>query len=142
MIIDRTATGTSKPYFASRSKDQEPGSRFVGESLAQLLNDPTARGMPRDIEVQYASPTMVDDEEAVEHAERDRGDGEEVHRRDYLTVIPQEGEPTFGPFRVSWCPADRIGINASPVGGITGKTYTLSGDSSVPEPPDELFASG
>jgi len=68
--------------------------------------------MPRDIEVQYASPTMVDDEEAVEHAERDRGDGEEVHRRDYLTVIPQEGEPTFGPFRVSWCPAESRNASA------------------------------
>ena len=39
---------------------------------------------------------MADDEEAVEHAERNRGDGEEVHRSDGFSMIAQKGEPTFG----------------------------------------------
>jgi|HubBroStandDraft_1064217.scaffolds.fasta_scaffold20365_5 hypothetical protein len=37
----------------------------VWERLSQLLNDPSARGMPRDMEVQDAAPIMADDKEAV-----------------------------------------------------------------------------
>ena len=46
---------------------------------------------------------MADDEEAVEHAERDRRDGEEVHRRDSFSMIAQKGEPMFGWLGISWC---------------------------------------
>ena len=44
--------------------------RFKWKCLAQLLDDPTARQMLRDVDVQDASTIVADDEEAVEHAER------------------------------------------------------------------------
>ena len=39
--------------------------RFKGKCLAQLLDDPTASRMLRDVNVQDASTIMADDEEAV-----------------------------------------------------------------------------
>ncbi|MGB2602738.1 MAG: hypothetical protein WBC78_04045 [Candidatus Sulfotelmatobacter sp.] len=93
IFIAWIAAGTSKPYFATWSKNDEPLSRLIRKSLAQLLDDPTAGRMPRDIEVQNAFPVVDDDEEAVEHVEGKRRDGEEVHRRDDFTVIPQKGPP-------------------------------------------------
>jgi hypothetical protein len=38
--------------------------------------------MPRDIEVQNPAAVVAHDEEAVEHTERDRGDGKEIHGND------------------------------------------------------------
>jgi hypothetical protein len=60
-------------------EDEEPGNSIVRESLAQLLRDPAARRMPRDIAMQDAAAIMADDEEAVEHAERNSWDRKEVH---------------------------------------------------------------
>jgi hypothetical protein len=60
---------------------------FKGKRLAQLLDDPTARRMLRDVNVQDAPPIMTDDEEAVEHAERNRWHSEEVHCRDRLSMV-------------------------------------------------------
>jgi hypothetical protein len=48
--------------------------------------------MTGDIEMQDAPSIMTDDEEAIQHAECDRGHGEEVHGRNGLSVIAQEGE--------------------------------------------------
>ena len=39
---------------------------------------------------------MFDDEEAIEHAERQRRHREEVERRHHLAVIVKEGQPTLG----------------------------------------------
>jgi hypothetical protein len=62
-------------------------SGIVWERLSQLLNDPSARGMPRDMEVQDAATIMADDKEAVQDAEGQRWDGEEVHRSNGFTMI-------------------------------------------------------
>jgi hypothetical protein len=43
---------------------------------------------------------MTDYEEAVEHAERDRWDGEKVHRGDGFAMIAEKGEPTLGWLRI------------------------------------------
>ena len=104
--------------FGISIKDQEPGSRFVGEGFAQLLNNPTARGMSRDIEVQHAPTMVADDEKAVEHTERDRGDRKEVHGRDGFAMVTQEGEPTLGRLVIS-------GSSAHPTGnGSLGNIET------------------
>jgi hypothetical protein len=58
-------------------------------------------GVPTENFVLFKVVVVTDDEEAVEHTERERRHGEEVHRRDGFPVIPQEREPTFGSFRVS-----------------------------------------
>jgi hypothetical protein len=57
--------------------------------------------MPGDVDVQDAPPIMADDEKAVEHAERNRWHGEEVHRGNRFPMVSKEGEPTFGRVRIS-----------------------------------------
>ena len=54
-------------------KDQEPGTRSIRKCFPQLLDDPRTRRMPGDVEMQDAPPIVADDEEPVEHAERDVG---------------------------------------------------------------------
>jgi hypothetical protein len=89
-------------------KDDEPVSRLIRKSFAQLLDDPTAGRMPRDVEVQDAFPVVADDEEAVEHVVGKRRDGEEVHRRDDFTVIAQKGLPALRGF---WLPGRSFSSN-------------------------------
>src|SRR5215471_15503331 len=59
--------------------------------------------MARDIDVQDATTIVPDDEETIEDAERDRGHGEEIHRRDGFAMVPQEGKPPFGWFGIPRC---------------------------------------
>src|SRR6202008_4445589 len=61
-------------------KDDEPRSGSKWKCFSQLLDDPRAGRMLCDIEVQYAPTIVTDDEEAIEHAEGDRRNSEEVHR--------------------------------------------------------------
>ena len=84
-------------------EDEKPGSRFKRKRFPQLLHDPQARRMLGDVEVQNASTVVTDDEEAVEHTEGNRWNGEEVHRRDGFPMIAQKGEPAFGRFGISRC---------------------------------------
>src|SRR6266550_810029 len=82
-------------------KDQEPGSRFKWKRFPELLNDPQARRVLRDVEVQDPPTVMTDHEEAVEDTKRDRWNSEEIHRRNGFPMIAQKGQPTFGQFWVS-----------------------------------------
>ena len=89
--------------------DQELGRGLVGKGFAKLLHNPTARWMTSDIEVQDASTVMANEKEAVKHAERERRDREEIHRRDGLAVIAKKRQPAFGGF---WAP----GCSSHPAG--------------------------
>ena len=84
-------------------EDQKLGSGTKGKRLAQLLDDPTTRRMLCDVNVQDASPIMADDEEAVEHAERDRWHSEEIHGRNRFPMVSKEGQPALGRVRISRC---------------------------------------
>ncbi|HXP70768.1 MAG TPA: hypothetical protein VOA88_15910 [Candidatus Dormibacteraeota bacterium] len=64
---------------------------FKGKRLRQLLGDPTARRMLRDINVQDAPPIMTDDEEAVEHAEHNRWHRQEIHGNNRFPMVAKEG---------------------------------------------------
>jgi hypothetical protein len=97
---DRTATGTSNPYFASRVENEKPGSRLERKRLSQLLDDPRTRRMPGDVEVQNAPPIMVD-EKAIKHAESDRWGREEIHCGNRFPVVAKESEPTLGGLGIS-----------------------------------------
>src|SRR5439155_17524559 len=72
------------PVFCIPIEDQKPGTRPKRKRLPQLLDDPRARGMAGDVEVQNASTIMADDEKAVEHAERDRRNREINPSRQWL----------------------------------------------------------
>src|SRR5258707_13430209 len=52
--------------------------------------------MLRDVEMQDTPAIVADDKETVEDAERDRGHGEEVHRRNRFPVILKKRAPTVG----------------------------------------------
>src|SRR5215472_5962436 len=91
ILRDRMAARTSVPYFASRSWMRNLGAASNGKRLPQLLDDPTAGRMLRDVEMQDTPAIVTDDKEAVEDAEADRGHGEEVHGRNRFPVIPKKG---------------------------------------------------
>ena len=78
-------------------------SGFKGKGLPQLLDDPTARRMLRDVYVQDASTIMTDDEEAVQHAERNRWRSEEIHGCNRFPMVSKEGQPALDPVRISRC---------------------------------------
>src|SRR5258706_9762769 len=85
-------------------KDDEPRSGSEGKCFSQLLDDPRACRMLCDIEVQDAPTIVTDDEEAIEHAEGDRRNREEVHRGNRFPVVAEKGKPARGRLRISRCP--------------------------------------
>jgi len=59
------------------------------------LHDPIAGGVRRGIEMQDSPPTVLDNKEAIEHAESYGWYGEEVECGDYLAVVVEERQPTL-----------------------------------------------
>ena len=57
-----------------------------------------------NIEVQDAPTIVTDDEKAIEHAEGDRRNTEEVHRSNRFPVITEKGKPALDWLRISRCP--------------------------------------
>src|SRR5580692_10110521 len=54
-----------------------------------------------DIEVQDTPTIVTDDEKAIERAEGNRRNREEVHRGDRFPVIAEKGKPVPGRLRIS-----------------------------------------
>src|SRR6266478_5667812 len=54
-----------------------------------------------DIEVQDTPTVVTDEEKAIERAEGDRRNREEVHRGNRFTVIAEKGKPAPGRLRIS-----------------------------------------
>ena len=92
--------GNLEPVLRIPVEDQKPGGRFKRKRFPQLLDDPHARWMPGDVEMQDATTIVADDEEAVQRPESDRWDHEEVHRGDSFPVVPQKRKPALGWLRV------------------------------------------
>ena len=85
-------------------KDEEPRSGSKWKCFSQLLDDPRACRMLCDIEVQDATTIVTNDKKTMEHTERDRWHGEEVHRGNRFPVIAEKGKPARGRLRISRCP--------------------------------------
>jgi hypothetical protein len=64
--------------------------------FSSLLDDPTAGGMPSDVEMNNVSPVMGNNKEAVQQFEGDRRDSEKIHRRDRFAMIAKKGLPAPG----------------------------------------------
>ncbi len=90
-------------------QDEELGCGLKGKCFAQLMDNPTARRMPSDIEMQDASTVMADDEEAIEQVKGERRYGEEIHGDDGFAVIVEKGQPTVDRFWVSGCSSHPAG---------------------------------
>ena len=76
-------------------EEEKLGGRFIGEGFSYLLHDPYAGRMSSNIEVQNASSIMPNQEEAIQHVERECRHGEEIHGGDGLAMITQKGEPAL-----------------------------------------------
>jgi hypothetical protein len=85
-------------------KDDEPRSASKWKRFSQLLDNPQACRMVCDIEVQDAPTIVTDDKKAIQHAEGDRRNSEEVHRGNRFPVIAEKGKPAPGWLRISRCP--------------------------------------
>src|SRR5215470_17168283 len=86
---------TSVPNLRSRSKDDVAVWTWQRQGLSELMQNPIARGMRSGVEMENAAPMMLDDEEAVQHSEAQRGHGKEVEGSDHLTVVLEECQPAL-----------------------------------------------
>ena len=76
-------------------KDEEPRSGSKWKCFSQLLDDPRACRMLCDIELQDATTIVTDDKKAIQHAESDCRNREEVHRGNRFPVIAEKGKPAL-----------------------------------------------
>src|SRR6266704_3917622 len=97
----RTAAGDLQSILGITIKDDEPRGGSKWKYFSQLLDDPRACRMLCDIEVQDTPTVVTDDEKAIEQAEGDRRNSEEVHRGNRFTVIAEKGKPAPGRLRIS-----------------------------------------
>ena len=91
-----------RPVFRIPVEDEKYGCRVEWKCFPQLLGDPLACRVLRDVEVEDPPAIMADHEKTIEHAEVNRGDCEESHRCDGFPVISKKGKPTFGRFGIPW----------------------------------------
>jgi len=80
--------------------------------------------MSRDIEMQHASAIMAYNEKAVERAESQGRNSEEIHRGDGLPMIAQEAQPSSGRVRVPGRSAHPTGDG--PLGNIETQHQELT----------------
>jgi hypothetical protein len=84
-------------------QDEELRGRLIGKSFSQLLCNPGASGMTRNVEVNNLSPVMANNKEAVQQLEADRRDREEIHGSDRFAMIAKKGQPAPRKFWISGC---------------------------------------
>jgi hypothetical protein len=88
--------GNLKPVLPVPVKDQESGSRPRRKGFPQLLNRPQAGRVLGHVEMQNLPAVVGNHEKAVEQAERDGRNREEVHGGDCLPMVAEKREPTLG----------------------------------------------
>lgn len=74
-------------------KDEVLGGGLIREGLSQLLDNPDARRMTCNVQVENAPAVMADDEETVQKAESDGGYGKEVHSGDGFAMVAKKWQP-------------------------------------------------
>jgi len=89
-----------EPKLLIAIKDQVFVRASNGNASRKLLDDPSARRMLRDVNVQDAPPIMTDNKKAIEHAKRNRWHSEEIHRCNRFPMVSKEGQPAPGPVRI------------------------------------------
>ncbi len=84
--------GDLRPILGITIEDDEPRGRPKWKRFSPLLNDPQAGWVLCDVDMQDPSTVVTDDEEAVEHTERDRWNREEVHRSGTNNPRPRKSQ--------------------------------------------------
>jgi hypothetical protein len=75
---------------------QKTRSLFERKGLHDLLSGPPSGWAGRDTEVNHPATVVPEDQQDVEHSERDRRNREGIYRRDLTDVVGQEGAPSLG----------------------------------------------
>jgi hypothetical protein len=88
-------TGVEFGVAVENDENDEPVRKGVGESLAELLNDPLGCRLRCHIEMQDTTAAVLDDEEAVQQLKRDRRNRKKVEGYDCLAVIVEKRKPTL-----------------------------------------------
>ena len=94
------ATGTSKPYFASRSKIRNLDADSNGNASRSCWMIQLLVGCFVTLKCRIRRRSWLITKKAIEYTEGDRGGREEIHRSDGFPVISKKGEPTFGRFGI------------------------------------------
>jgi hypothetical protein len=101
--------GNFQTVFRIVITDEEWRSSFIGKRFPQLLHNPGARRMARDVEVQDAPAVVANNEEAIEETEGDRRNGKEIHGRDGFAMIAEKCRPPPSRFWVPGSPLHPAG---------------------------------
>ena len=110
--------------------------------LRWYLRYSLARRMRGGVEMENAAPMMLDDEEAVQHTETQRGHGEIVEGGDHLTVVPEIFDHTRTCLRRTTLPrrSRRNNLRAGPRGDNSIKTKSAWPNISLPCRPESILA--
>ena len=92
----RDSSLEERPVDAVPVSDEIARCRVPGEGLSDLLTGPAGCRVGAHVEVDDPSPSVAQDQENVDHPERNRRHGEEVDRDDVLGVVGQESAPGLG----------------------------------------------
>src|ERR1700674_290358 len=100
---DRTAAGSSRPYFASRAKIKNLGVDPNGNASRNCWMIKPLVGCFVTLTSKMCRRIMTVDEKAMERAEGDRWNSEKVHRGNRFPVITEKGKPAPGQLRIARC---------------------------------------
>src|ERR1700739_3756940 len=98
MLKERTATGTSNPYLASRSKRRNLGAEPNGKASRSCWTIHRLVGclVTLNCRMRRRSWLMMKKPETEIYC----GDGEEVHRGDGFLVVAKKGKPALAKLRI------------------------------------------
>ena len=81
--------------FAVTIKDDVAVWAWKRQGLSELLQNPIPRRMRGGVEMENVAPMMLNDEEAIQRSETQRGHGEKVEGGDHLAVVLEECQPAL-----------------------------------------------
>jgi len=113
-------------------KQHEAIRTIARKYIPQLLHDPRGCRLASHVDVQDHAPTVLDDEEAREQLEGQRGDGEEIAGDDRLAVVGEEGRPAAGGIAAAWHAAQIPGDAA--FGDVEAELQEFPVDPGRPQP--------
>jgi hypothetical protein len=95
MPIDRITENHLGAEGGGPIEEKVLGCGLEGEGLSELLDHPSSGRARRDAQPGQAATSVSDHEEDVENAEGGRGDGEDVHGGDAVTMVLEKGLPAL-----------------------------------------------
>lgn len=76
-------------------EDEIAGSNIAGENFGQLSDNPPSRRVEGYIYMEKHPPSVINDDKDIQHPESYRGNSEEIHGDDGVSVIIKKSFPLF-----------------------------------------------